>query len=178
MKEIFQEYGAAVIAIITGMLVLAVILGIHHADRNGLFSILGLSVEKQETDYTAYSDFDAVSVWHEREKPQVYYVEEKGRYFADETTGFLERYYAKDMEGAVYSMNLVMLEERYPDVMFGSISDIRDADGNSRMPYYDAESGMIRFQEPGVYEVYFRVIDRENIEETWRIPIAVDEGRG
>ena len=176
MKEIFQEYGAAIIAVITGVLLLGVIFGIRHADKTGLFSIMGLSVEKQETDYTAYRDFDAVQVWHEREKPQVYYVEEKGRYFADETCGFLERYYAKDMEGALYSMNLVMLENRYPDVMFGSISDIRDAEGNSRMSYYNAANGKIRFQEPGVYEVYFRVIDRENIEETWKIPIAVDEG--
>ena len=137
MKEIFQEYGAAIIAVITGVLLLGVIFGIRHADKTGLFSIMGLSVEKQETDYTAYRDFDAVQVWHEREKPQVYYVEEKGRYFADETCGFLERYYAKDMEGALYSMNLVMLENRYPDVMFGSISDIRDAEGNSRMSYYN-----------------------------------------
>ena len=45
------------------------------------------------------------------------------------------------------------------------------------MNYYNQSNGYICFQEPGIYEVYFRVIDRENVEETWRIPIVVDEGR-
>lgn len=107
----------------------------------------------------------------------MFYVTSKGRFFADESAEFLKRYYAKDMEGVVYYLDDVIIRQRYPNIMFADICDIRNGHGVSVMNYYNQTNGYIYFQEPGIYEVYFRVIDRENVEETWRIPIVVDEGR-
>ena len=101
MKEIYQEYGTAIIAIITGIALIGLIFGVQYAGKTGIFEIAGTTLQNEETDYTAYRDFDAVKVWYEREKPQVFYVTSKGRFFADENAEFLRRYYAKDMEGVV-----------------------------------------------------------------------------
>ena len=177
MKEIFQEYGTAIIAIITGIALIGLIFGVQYAGKTGIFEIAGTTLQKEEIDYTAYRDFDAVKLWYEREKPQVFYVTSKGRFFADENAEFLKRYYAKDMEGVVYYLDEVIIRQRYPNIMFAAICDIRNSHGNSVINYYNQSNGYIYFQEPGIYEVYFRVIDRENVEETWRIPIVVDEGR-
>lgn len=177
MKELFQEFGAAVIALITAVFLFAIMFGISFFGRTGILHILGKSVEKQEVDYVSYRDFDAVAVWHDRRKPEVHYQTELGRFFSNEAVNFLERYYAKDMERIIYPMNEVILSQRFQESMFGSICDIRDKNGNSVLAGYDAYTGKMRFPVAGIYEVYFRVIDKENVEATWKIPIAVDEGR-
>ena len=59
-------------------------------------------------------------IWYEREKPQVFYVTSKGRFFADENAEFLRRYYAKDMEGVVYYLDEVIIRQRYPNIMFAA----------------------------------------------------------
>ena len=62
MKEIFQEYGTAIIAIITGIALIGLIFGVQYAGKTGIFEIAGTTLQKEETDYTAYRDFDAVKV--------------------------------------------------------------------------------------------------------------------
>ena len=57
MKEIFQEYGTAIIAIITGIALIGLIFGMQYAGKTGIFEIAGTTLQKEETDNTAYSDF-------------------------------------------------------------------------------------------------------------------------
>ena len=51
MKEIFQEYGTAIIAIITGVALIGLIFGVQYAGKSGIFEIAGIAFEKGETDY-------------------------------------------------------------------------------------------------------------------------------
>ncbi|SCP98644.1 hypothetical protein [Anaerobium acetethylicum] len=178
MKIIVQEYGSAILAVMTAMLVIGILFGLSVSDRNGILEIAGISAEKEEVDYTSYSDFDAVAAWHSRTKPEAAYIPAFGRFFAGEDVGFLERYYAKDMEGVIYLMDEVILAELFTNDMSGKILDIRKADGTSVMNAYSEADGSIHFPNAGVYEVYFQIRDRENLTSVWKIPIAVDERRG
>ena len=178
MKVIIQEYSAAILAVLMAVLVIGILFGISLSDRNGILEIAGIPAEKEELDYTSYRDFNAVAVWHSRTKPEAAYFSTFGRFFAGENAGFLERYYAKDMEGMVYPMDEVILAELFTNDMSGKILDIRKADGTSVMSAYSEADGSIHFPGAGVYEVYFQIRDRENLTGIWRIPIAVDEGRG
>ena len=54
MKEIYQEYGTAIIAIITGIALIGLIFGVQYAGKTGIFEIAGTTLQKEETDYTAY----------------------------------------------------------------------------------------------------------------------------
>ena len=177
MKEIFHEFGTAIIAILTAVLILGILFGISISGRTGILKIAGASAEKVEIDYTSYHDFDAVTIWHNRTKPVTAYTASYGRFFALDSTSFLARYYAKDMEGTVYPMDKVILAKLFTNTMFGKVLDIRRADGTSIMSSYSATDGSIRFPSAGVYEVYFQIRDRENLTSVWKIPIAVDERR-
>jgi hypothetical protein len=177
MKVIFQEFGSAILAIIVAVLIFGTLFGITIAGRTGILEVAGIHAEREATDYTAYRDFEAVNVWHERTKPQVAYTASFGRFFSGEDTDFLERYYAKDMEEVIYPMDQVILAKRYPESMYGKVVDIRRVDGTSILDSYSKENGTIRFPEIGVYQVYFQVRDRENLTSTYQIPIAVDVGR-
>ena len=177
MKEIFHEFGTAIIAILTAVLILGILFGISISGRTGILKIAGVSAEKVEIDYTSYHDFDAVTIWHNRTKPVAAYTASYGRFFALDSTNFLVRYYAKDMEGTVYPMDKVILAELFTNTMFGKVLDIRRADGTSIMSSYSTTDGSIRFPSAGVYEVYFQIRDRENLTSVWKIPIAVDERR-
>lgn len=177
MKEIFHEFGTAIIAIVTAIMILGVLFGISVSEKTGILNIAGISVEKKEIDYTSYHDFDAVITWHKRTKPVAAYTASYGRFFALNSTSFLARYYAKDMEGTIYPMDKVILAKLFTNTMFGKVLDIRRADGTSVMSSYSASDGSIRFPSAGVYEVYFQIRDRENLTSVWKIPIAVDERR-
>lgn len=100
MKEIFHEFGTAIIAIVTAVLIIGVLFGISISGKTGILKIAGVSVEKEEIDFTSYHDFDSVVSWHNRTKPVAAYTESYGRFFALSNTSFLSRYYAKDMEGS------------------------------------------------------------------------------
>lgn len=136
-----------------------------------------MSIEKVETDFTSYHDFDAVVTWHNRTKPVATYTPSYGRFFALSSTGFLVRYYAKDMEGTVYPMDKVIVARLFTNTMFGKVLDIKRADGTSVMSSYFAMDEASVFQVQGVYEVYFQIRDRENLTSVVKIPIAVDERR-
>lgn len=177
MKEIFHEFGTAIIAIVTAILILGVLFGISVSGNTGILQIAGCSVEKDETDFTSYHDFDSVVTWHNRTKPIAAYTASYGRFFALSSTNFLARYYAKDMEGTIYLMDKVILAKLFTNTMFGKVLDIRKADGTSVMSCYSATDGSIRFPSAGVYVVYFQIRDRENLTSVWKIPIAVDERR-
>ncbi|NMC59416.1 MAG: hypothetical protein GYA51_08560 [Candidatus Methanofastidiosa archaeon] len=177
MKEIFHEFGTAIIAIVTAIMILGVLFGISVSGNTGILKIVGVSVEKREIDYTSYHDFDAVITWHNRTKPVAGYTASYGRFFALNSTSFLARYYAKDMEGTIYPMDKVILAKLFTNTMFGKVLDIRRADGTSVVSSYSASDGSIRFPSAGVYEVYFQIRDRENLTSVWKIPIAVDERR-
>lgn len=177
MKEIFHEFGTAIIAILTAVLILGILFGISISGRTGILKIAGVSAEKVEIDYTSYHDFDAVTIWHNRTKPVAAYTASYGRFFALDSTSFLARYYAKDMEGTVYPMDKVILAKLFTNTMFGKVLDIRRADGTSIMSSYSTTDGSIHFPSAGVYEVYFQIRDRENLTSVWKIPIAVDERR-
>lgn len=177
MKEIFHEFGTAIIAIVTAVLILGVLFGISVSGKTGILQIAGASVEKEETDFTSYHDFDYVVTWHNRTKPIAAYTASYGRFFSLTSTNFLTRYYAKDMEGTIYPMDKVILAKLFTNTMFGKVLDIRKADGTSVMSAYSTTDGSIRFPSAGVYEVYFQIRDRENLTSVWKIPIAVDERR-
>ena len=177
MKELFHEFGTAIIAIVTATLILGVLFGISVSGKIGILKIAGVSVEKEKIDYTSYQDFDAVVTWHNRTKPVVAYTASYGRYFALSSTNFLARYYAKDMEGTVYPMDKVIITKLFTNTMCGKVLDIRRADGLSVMSSYFTMDGSIRFPSAGVYEVYFQIRDRENLTSVVKIPIAVDERR-
>jgi len=177
MKLIFQEFGTAIIAIVTSVLIIGTLFGILISGRLGIIEIAGVATNKEEVKYTSYSDFDAVVTWHNRTKPGAGYAATFGRFFAIENENFLERYYAKDMEGSIYSMDEVIILKLFINNMFGKILDIRKADGQSVMSAYSEANGRIRFPSAGVYEVYFQIRDRENLISVWKIPIAVDERR-
>ena len=177
MKEIFHEFGTAIIAIVTAVLILGVLFGISVSGKTGILKIAGVSVEKEETDYASYHDFDSVITWHNRTKPVAAYTESYGRFFALSNTSFLSRYYAKDMEGTIYPMDKVIVAKLFTNIMFGKVLDIRRADGTSVMSSYSATDGSICFPSAGVYVVYFQIRDRENLTSVWKIPIAVDERR-
>ncbi len=177
MKEIFHEFGTAITAIFTAVLAIGILFGISISGKHGILEIAGAAAEKAEVDYTSYSDFDAVVIWHNRTKPETAYTAVFGRYFASEDANFLERYHARDMEGVIYPMDHVVLAKLFPDLMYGKVLDIRMADGTSVMNFYSSADGSIRFPSAGVYEVYFKIRDRENLTSVWKIPIAVDERR-
>ena len=177
MKEIFHEFGTAIIAIVTAVLILGVLFGISVSGKTGILEIAGVPMEKTEIDYTSYHDFDAVVTWHNRTKPIASYHDELGRFFANENIGFLERYYAEDMEGIVYPMKDVVITKLFINEMFGKILDIRRADGISVKSAYSETNGSINFSSTGIYEVYFQISDRDNLTGVWKIPIAVDERR-
>ena len=177
MKVIFQEFGTAIIAIITAVLIIGILFGISVSGRHGILEIAGAATNKAEVDYTSYSDFEAVATWHNRTKPVAGYTATFGRFFAIENANFLERYYAKDIEGSIYPMDEVIIAKLFINDMFGKILDIRKADGTSVMSAYSEANGSIRFPSAGVYEVYFQIRDRENLTSVWKIPIAVDERR-
>ena len=92
MKVIFQEFGTAIIAIITAVLIIGILFGISVSGRYGILEIAGAATNKVEVDYTSYSDFDAVATWHNRIKPVARYTATFGRFFAIENANFLERY--------------------------------------------------------------------------------------
>ena len=175
MRTIMEQYGGTILAMISGILVIGILFGIARNDQEGILGVVGVATEKQEEVYTEYEDYDAVITWHKRELPSVSYEEMKGRYFAEQSTSFLSRYYVKDMEEQVYPLDKVILEELYPEVMFGKILDIRNSDGESVMGGYAEHDGSMTFTQAGIYEVYFTVRDRENVTSTWKIPIVVDE---
>lgn len=175
MKEIFHEFGTAIIAIVTAVLILVVLFGISVSGKTGILKIAGVSVEKEETDFTSYRDFDSVVTWHNRTKPVAAYTASYGRFFVLNSTNFLERYYAKDMEEIIYPMDKVILAKMFPDTMFGEVLDIRKNNGTSVMSAYSATDGSVRFPSAGVYEVYFQLRDKENLTSVYKIPIAVDE---
>ena len=177
MKEIFNEFGTTIIAIVTAVLILGVVFGISVSGKAGILEIAGMSVEKEETDFTSYNDFDAVVTWHNRTKPVAAYTASYGRFFALDNSNFLDKYYAKDMEGTVYPMDKVIVAKLFTNTMFGKVLDIRRANGTSIMSSYSTTYGSICFPSSGVYEVYFQIRDRENLTSVWKIPIAVDEGR-
>ncbi len=177
MREIVQEFGSAIIAIITAILIIGILFGITAFDKQGILKITGVAVSKEEVDYTSYRDFDALVTWQNRTKPVANYISTFGRFYANETAGFIEWYYAKDMESRIYPMNQVILTKLFKDNMFGKVLDIRKADGTSIMGTYSEMSGSIRFPTAGVYEVYFQIRDKENKTSVWKIPIAVDERR-
>lgn len=177
MKEIFHEFGTGIIAILTAVLILGVLFGISISGKTGILKIVGGSVGKEETDYTSYHDFNEVVIWHNRTKPIAGYTASYGRFFALDSTSFLTRYYAKDMEGTIYPMDKVILARLFINTMFGKILDIRRADGTSVKSSYSESDGSIRFPSAGVYEVYFQIRDRENLTSVCKIPIAVDERR-
>lgn len=177
MKEIFKEYGTAIIAIITSILVIGILFGVCISSKQGILEIAGMSLNKSEVDYSSYSDFAAVVTWHKRTKPEAAYITSKGRFFESEDVNFLERYYAKDMEGVIYPMDDVIIKKMFPDIMFGKVLDIRRSDGTSIISSYSKTNGVICFPSAGIYEVYFQIRDKENLTSIWRIPIAVDERR-
>ncbi len=177
MKEILREFGSVLLAIVVAVLVFGILFGISIGGRTGILEIAGICLEKEEEDYTAYRDFEAVHVWHERTKPQVAYIASFGRFFTGDNTNFLERYYAKDMEAVIYPMDQVILAKRYPDILYGKVVDIRRVDGTSIMESYSIETGSICFPGIGIYQVYFKVRDKENLTSIYQIPIAVDIGR-
>jgi len=177
MKEIFHEFGTAIIAIITAVLVIGILFGISVSGKNGILEIAGASTNKEMIDYTTYNDFDALVIWHKRSKPEVVYTATNGRFFAMENANFLNRYNAKNMEGVIYQMDKVILAKLFTDTMFGKVLDIRKADGTSVMSSYSAIDGSVHFPSAGIYEVYFQIRDRENLTSVWKIPIAVDERR-
>lgn len=174
---IFREFGTAIIAIITGVMILFVLFGLTVSGHHGILDVAGVTVHKNELSYTDYEDFTAVNLWSHRSKPQVGYVAEKGRFFAGEGTNLLKRYFAKDFEENVYPMDIVILSQMYSGKMYGKLIDIRKIDGTSVRSSYAENSGMISFPSAGVYDVYFKVRDRENLTMIYRIPVAVDEGR-
>lgn len=177
MKEIFHEFGTAIIAIVTAVLIFGVLFGISISGKTGILKIAGVSVEKEEIDFTSYHDFDSVVTWHNRTKPVAAYTASYGRFFTLSSTSFLSRYYAEDMEGTIYPKDKVILAKLFTNTMFGKVLDIRRADGTSVMSAYSATDGSIRFPSAGVYVVYFQIRDRENLTSVWKIPIAVDERR-
>lgn len=177
MKEIFHEFGTAIIAIVTAVLIIGVTFGISVSGKTRILKLAGVSVEKEGTDFASYHDFDALVTWHNRTKPVVEYSELYGRFFALSRSDFLARYFAKDMEGTVYSMQNIILTKLLTNKMFGKILDIRRVDGASVMSSYSATDGSICFTSAGVYEVYFQIRDRENLTSVVKIPIAVDERR-
>jgi len=177
MKEIFHEFGTAIIAIITAVLVVGILFGISVSENLGILEIAGASTNKEMIDYTTYNDFSAVVTWHNRKKPEVAYISSFGRFFAIENANFLERYYATDMEGVIYPMDKVVIEKLLSNDIFGKILDIRKVNGMSVMSSYSEANGSICFPGAGVYEVYFQARDRENLTSVWKIPIAVDERR-
>ncbi|SEW00923.1 hypothetical protein [[Clostridium] fimetarium] len=177
MKEIFHEFGTIIISIITAVLVIGILFGISVSGNHGILIIAGASTNKEMIDYTTYSDFDAVVMWHKRSKPEVAYTSTFGRFFAIENANFLNRYNAKDMEGVIYPMDKVILAKLFTDTMFGKVLDIRKVDGISVMSLYSAIDGSVHFASAGIYEVYFQIRDRENLTSVWKIPIAVDERR-
>lgn len=177
MKEIFQEFGTAIIAIITSILVIGILFGVAISSKQGILEIAGVPLNKSEVDYSSYSDFDSVITWHKRTKPEAAYITSKGRFFWIENVDFLERYYAKDMEGVIYPMDDVIIKKMFPDIMFGKVLDIRKADGTSIISSYSKTDGVICFPSAGIYEVYFQIRDKENLTSIWRISIAADERR-
>ena len=177
MKEIFNEFGTSIIAIVTAVLILGVLFGTTVSGKTGILKIAGVSVVKEETNFTAYHDFDTLVNWHNRTKPVAGYSAYYGRFFALDSTSFLARYYARDMEGTIYPMDRVIVAKLFANTMYGRVIDIRRADGTSFMSSYSATDGSIRFPDAGVYEVYFQIRDRENLASVWKIPIAVDERR-
>ena len=82
MKVIFQEFGTAIIAIITAALIIGILFGISVSGRHGMLEIAGVATNKEEVNYTSYIDFDSVVTWHNRTKPVVGYTATFGRFFA------------------------------------------------------------------------------------------------
>lgn len=177
MKEIYHEFGLAIIAIISGILIIGILFGITVSGHTGIIQIAGNSTKKESIDYTSYQDFDAVITWHNRTKPVVAYTDSYGRFFENEETDFLKRYYAKDMEGCVYILDQVILTQLLTNQMYGKVLNIRKEDGTSIISSYNSNNGTIHFPEAGVYVVYFQVRDKENVTSVWKIPIVVGEGR-
>lgn len=177
MKEIFQEFGAAIIAIITSILVIGILFIVSISGKQGILEIAGIPLSKTEINYSSYSDFDSVIAWHKRTKPEAAYITSKGRFFEDESVDFLGRYYAKDMEGVVYTMDDVIIKKMFPDIMFGKVLDIRTVNGKSIIDSYSKANGYINLPSAGIYEVYFQIRDKENLTSIWKIPIAADERR-
>lgn len=177
MKEIYHEFGTAIIAIISAILIIGILFGVTVSGHTGILQIVGNSTDKETIDYTSYQDFDAVITWHNRTKPVVVYTASYGRFFENEVTDFLERYYAKDMEGTIYILDQVILTQLFTNQMYGKVLDIRTEDGTSIINSYNSVNGTVQFPGAGVYVVYFQVRDKENLTSIWKIPIAVDEGR-
>ena len=177
MKEIFQELGAAIIAIITSILVIGILCIVSISGKQGILEIAGIPLNKTKINYSSYSDFYSVITWHKRNKPEADYITAKGRFFEDESVNFLERYYAKDMEGIIYPMDDVIIKKMFPDIMFGKVLDIRTVNGKSIIGSYSKANGYINFPSAGIYEVYFQIRDKENLTSIWKIPIAADERR-
>jgi len=177
MKEIFNQYGSAIIAILVGIGIIAMIFGISYGGKTGVLKIAGIGAAVESDDYSAYTDFETVRAVHERSKPEAAYISAVGRLFVHTDTDLLSCFTISDFGGNIYSLRETVLTNIDSGIMFCKILDIRDNDGNSYLPLYNSVNGYIRFEEAGIYYVCFKTRDMQNVTGIWKIPIAVDEGR-
>lgn len=189
MNEIIKQYSGAILVVAASILIFAICFSawpVEQPDgtfeRGSFLSSVGQQVDKSMTsrviDWGSHADGNALNVHADRDKPTA-----KARKHAVEkvtiTAG--ELFILKDCDGREWRSS----DKKWAgsDVKSGAVDiwSIKSSAGEelidktfSGKAVWDRATQKLTFPEPDTLLVTIRVMDYDNVEATYQIPVAVD----
>lgn len=139
MKELMEEYGRAVIAVVVAVIMFFIIFsGIKEGEAKGLTAVLAGKTLSESQDFSAYQDTGNSQVFMERKRPFIRF------FMADVKTGQVyapeDLFEAEDMEGNPAKLKILK-------IMDGKMQETEVTDNK------------MLFVRQGIYQVWVRAID-------------------
>lgn len=189
MNEIMKQYGGAIVVVASAVLLFTIIFKVWPVEqpdgsfRNGSFlTSVGQQVDKSMSsrvvDWGSHVDGSALNVHADRDKPTA-----KAKKHAVEkvTISLSDLFLLKDCDGREWRST----DKKWAgmDVVSGTVDvlsvkssagvEISDQTFNGKI-VWDRVTQEFTFPEPDTLFVTLRIMDYDNVEATYRIPVAVD----
>ena len=185
MQEIVKQYGGAIMVSFCGFFLLVMLFFAWPSDDGTFLGSVGEQVEKpfdrRAVDWGSQKDGSALNEHAKRDKPTV---KTKKHAVEKQMISVTELFLLTDHDGRTWvSTEKVWKDSNASDARTGlvDILSIKNSYGEERsdlsydgIPVWNPDTQMLRFPESDTYIVTMRVMDYDNVEATYQIPVAVD----
>lgn len=178
MSEIFKQYSQAILTSIAFTLIVA-LLFTSWMTGGDILSYVGsrteTMLEERNIDYTGHLDKQNFMIHAARRVPTI---QSKAHVKEKTTFNLVDAFLIKDTDGYVWNDSLQVFEQGGNQangvVEVLSIKDSNGVEYLENSSVYNQTSHMVTFPKVDTYMVRMRLMDYDNVEATYTVPLAVD----
>lgn len=184
MQEIVKQYGDAILIGFVGFFLLVMLFFAWPSDDGTFLGSVGeqveQSVDRRVVDWGSQKDGTALNTHAKRNKPTA---KTKKHAVEKQMISVTDLFLLTDHDGRTWVSTEKVWKKNGGDTKTGvvDILSIKNSSGQELVdqtydgiPVWNRDTQMLRFPEPDTCLVKLRVMDYDNVEATYEIPVAVD----